>query len=538
MNATGRAKHFIEQEKEFQLGFLPTEQSNPLTRTLSDTFQKDTAAGIRLLQLVDRNVLTMARRVLAGDAFEKLVIAGETALRKKRRIVFSGCGATGRLSILLEAMWRGSGNSRVFSIMTGGDYALIRSVESFEDYASFGRRQVQDFGLEADDVLVAITEGGETSSVLGTVDEAARRGARVFLMFNNPADILRQHLERCRQALDNPAVTALDLSCGPMAVAGSTRMQATTAEQLIAGAALEQIHARLAGLPPPPSLAAADAFEKLLEELAQDSCISELVAQIEFEESLYRKQGLVTYFADRFLLDIFTDTTERSPTFMTPPFRKNDDLVSPQSWAFVKNPLFDTPQTWHRCLAREPRCLKWTGKDYAQLGADELLVANPPKLDNQELMKFIIGYEKMPCRERHIPNAAVLIGSEQTLLAAFQQRTAHFQTKRHLQVPINPSFSPLSLMTRLGIKLALNTISTGTMARLGRISGNWMSYVDVSNKKLMDRATRLVADLTGVDYATACTAIFRVLDMQNETPTDVVRESPVQLAMRLMNREV
>ena len=41
-------------------------------------------------------------------------------------------------------------------------------------------------------MLVAITEGGETSSVIGTVKEAVDRGCAVFLLFNNPAALLRE----------------------------------------------------------------------------------------------------------------------------------------------------------------------------------------------------------------------------------------------------------------------------------------------------------------------------------------------------------
>lgn len=70
--------------------------------------------------------------------------------------------------------------------MTGGDYALVKSVEAFEDYQNFGRRQAADLGIGPKDMLVAITEGGETSSVIGTVKESAERGAAVYLLFNNP----------------------------------------------------------------------------------------------------------------------------------------------------------------------------------------------------------------------------------------------------------------------------------------------------------------------------------------------------------------
>ncbi len=46
------------------------------------------------------------RGIFAQDAFGRLVEAFREAMRTGRRIYFTGCGATGRLSILLEAAWR------------------------------------------------------------------------------------------------------------------------------------------------------------------------------------------------------------------------------------------------------------------------------------------------------------------------------------------------------------------------------------------------------------------------------------------------
>ncbi len=50
------ARRFIEEEGQFHLGMLPTEQSHPKTRGLAETLQRDRAAGIRMLQSVDRDV--------------------------------------------------------------------------------------------------------------------------------------------------------------------------------------------------------------------------------------------------------------------------------------------------------------------------------------------------------------------------------------------------------------------------------------------------------------------------------------------------
>jgi N-acetylmuramic acid 6-phosphate etherase len=47
-------------------------------------------------------------------------------------------------------------------------------------------------------------------------------------------------------------------------------------------------------------------------------------------------------------------------------------------------------------------------------------------------------------------------------------------------------------------KLALNILSTGAMVRLGKVYGNRMVDVAVTNKKLRDRAWRILQDLTGL----------------------------------------
>ena len=48
-------------------------------------------------------------------------------------------------------------------------------------------------------------------------------------------------------------------------------------------------------------------------------------------------------------------------------------------------------------------------------------------------------------------------------------------------------------------KMALNILSTGVMVRLGKVYGNRMVDVAVTNSKLEDRALRILADLAGVD---------------------------------------
>ena len=580
-----RAEHFLKHETQFHLGVLPTEQSHPRTTGLAEVLQRDLPAGLRLLQGVDEDVLVASRRVFASAEYAALVAALSAALRRGARICFSGCGATGRLSILLEACWRhawsglaarypelgalaAAQSERVCSIMTGGDYALIRSVENFEDYTSFGRRQVVEAGLARGDVLVAISEGGETSSVIGTILEARERGLEVFFAFNNPAAILSQHIERSRQVIEDPGVTVLDLSSGPMAVAGSTRMQATTAELLAVGMALDQAltallptllpAAVLAGLPetwrqPQDGTAR---LQDLLADLAAPAAVAAMAAWTTAERDLYAAHGRLTYVAAECLLDIFTDTTERSPTFMMPPFRKCDDRTSPPSWAFVKDPTRPTPAAWSAVLGRAPRCLEWDAALYATLGGPPSTQVQPPRLGQAEILKFQIGCEDDPSRYASAANAAmaVLLTPEATgdgigtWLAAWARLSRPFQ--RRLAAVVGPSApslpdvealfhvpcrlasTPLGLWHRLAIKLVLNTVSTATMGCLGRLTSNWMASVEPTNKKLVDRGSRLIAELAGVDYATACHALHQTVEeLAASTRPGQERRSPVAVTI-------
>ena len=52
-------------------------------------------------------------------------------------------------------------------------------------------------------------------------------------------------------------------------------------------------------------------------------------------------------------------------------------------------------------------------------------------------------------------------------------------------------------------KMVLNMLSTASMIRLGKVYGNLMIDVKVTNQKLARRACRIVADVTGIDEAQA-----------------------------------
>ena len=139
-DAIKRAEEFLNRQRDFRLGELLTESFHPKTLALSQTAKDDLPAAIRLLQSVDDDIPPAMEKVLKQDTFQELIEAFIKAMSTGKRIFFTGCGATGRLSILLEAAWRRfwrnskqmlSENipdleNHVFSVMAGGDFALIK----------------------------------------------------------------------------------------------------------------------------------------------------------------------------------------------------------------------------------------------------------------------------------------------------------------------------------------------------------------------------------------------------------------------------
>jgi N-acetylmuramic acid 6-phosphate etherase len=72
-------------------------------------------------------------------------------------------------------------------------------------------------------------------------------------------------------------------------------------------------------------------------------------------------------------------------------------------------------------------------------------------------------------------------------------------------VTVGPEFITGSSRMKAGTaqKMILNMISTSVMIQLGRIKGNKMVDMQLSNDKLVDRGTRMIMEQTGADYETA-----------------------------------
>jgi len=59
-----------------------------------------------------------------------------------------------------------------------------------------------------------------------------------------------------------------------------------------------------------------------------------------------------------------------------------------------------------------------------------------------------------------------------------------------------------------GQKMILNMISTSVMIKLGRVKGNKMVNMQLTNKKLIERGTRMIVEELGIDYDKANTLLL------------------------------
>lgn len=70
---------------------------------------------------------------------------------------------------------------------------------------------------------------------------------------------------------------------------------------------------------------------------------------------------------------------------------------------------------------------------------------------------------------------------------------------------VGPEFVTGSTRMKSGTaqKMILNMISTATMIQLGRVKGNRMVNMQLTNQKLVDRGTRMIMDELPLDYESA-----------------------------------
>jgi N-acetylmuramic acid 6-phosphate etherase len=192
----------------------PTEWRN--LRTI-DIDLLPTRAVLGLLQAEDAAAAAAVRPelgILAG-----IVDEAAERIRRGGRVHYFGAGSSGRI-----AMLDASELAPTFSLPTGvvvahlagGETAMLRSVEGAEDDRAHGADDARD--VTGRDLVIGLSASGRTPYVAGALSAAGADGAYTALITCNPGSPLRP--------LARAAVVA---QTGPEAIAGSTRLKATSA---------------------------------------------------------------------------------------------------------------------------------------------------------------------------------------------------------------------------------------------------------------------------------------------------------------------
>lgn len=465
-------KDFLKRRDSYRLGKLLTESPHPKTKKLSYLAMENLPKAYQVFKSIDREAL----QVLKGQ--ERLLSSLSSELQAVldlgTRVFLCGCGATGRLALTLERCWREAAKEKDFkyradqlqAFMAGGDVALVKSIESFEDREDFGAKQLRDLRPSKDDLLLAITEGGETPFVIGACEEFLKHSNHSpYFLYANPDKILKEVAPRSRRVLENSQIKKISLAHCAQALSGSTRLQASTVLMM---AIAQGLSCALSGRKIQNTL-----FDLMMKQL---SCIdmTKLCELTFFEQDCFEKDKCVYYTGEaKHLISIFTDTTERSPTFGCTPFEHDNERSKnfcSSNYVFLETS--DAQAAWRHILGREPRPISWP---------EVAGIADQDRLQGYDFSRAVIEKRK-PYFSSH--EVIRVLKKQDKLSFAFHQREVSFAL-----LSTGQKFYDL-LLEQFVIKLCLNAHSTLLMGRLGRYEGNLMTFVRPSNYKLIDRACR------------------------------------------------
>ncbi len=180
----------------------------------------------------------------ARPALLLAALAMEARLRAGGRLAYAGAGTSGRLAVQDGAELMPTFNwppERLLLLIAGGEAAMTRAVEGAEDQTAQAVALVQHHGIAASDALIAVSASGTTPFTLACLGEADRAGALTIGIANNPGTPLLAEAE-----------CPICLETGPEPIAGSTRMNAGTAQRialnLLSSLAMIQLGRVYAGL--------------------------------------------------------------------------------------------------------------------------------------------------------------------------------------------------------------------------------------------------------------------------------------------------
>ena len=199
---------------------IATEQRNPRTAHI------DALPTLEMVRLINSEDECVARAVGAVcPEIARAVDCIAAHLEAGGRLVYCGCGTSGRLGILDAVECPPTFSVRpelVRALIAGGPSAVFQAVEGAEDDAAQGAADLRELAFSSRDVLVGLAASGRTPYVLGAMTYARELGATVIAVTCCPGS-----------EMDAFADIGIAPAPGPEVIAGSTRLKSGTAEKMV-----------------------------------------------------------------------------------------------------------------------------------------------------------------------------------------------------------------------------------------------------------------------------------------------------------------
>jgi len=179
-----------------------------------------------LLQLINQEDQTVAQAVQkAMDQIEPLVDCIADKMLAGGRLFYIGSGTSGRLGILDASECPptfGVDHDLIIGLIAGGDKAIRKAQEFAEDNTAQGIKDLEEYDISTNDVVIGIAASGTTPYVIGALELLQDKGIVTGCITCNPGSPITNYS-------DFPVVVVV----GPEFLTGSTRMKSGTAQKLV-----------------------------------------------------------------------------------------------------------------------------------------------------------------------------------------------------------------------------------------------------------------------------------------------------------------
>ena len=199
---------------------LVTETRNPNTMDLD---QMTPLELVSVMNQEDLNVVAGVKEVLPQVA--QVIEWAVSSLEAGGRIVYFGAGTSGRLGVLDAVECPptfGVSPDVVVGLIAGGEKAFVRAVEGAEDSLELCEEEFKKIGLNKNDIAIGIAASGRTPYVIGGLRYARSLGCKTVAIACNKGSEVGKEAE-----------LAIEPSCGPEVLTGSTRLKSGTAQKMI-----------------------------------------------------------------------------------------------------------------------------------------------------------------------------------------------------------------------------------------------------------------------------------------------------------------